>query len=158
MAAARWRRRWRCSTAPIARRGSWLMSRAKAGARTSRCTLRPLMGCPVSWWTDPTDRCRRRRSRLRATSFGRCTWCAIRTSCGIWRRLRCRTGAGRDEQVRQAMLARGLPEDAPDRLLGYLADHVQTPGPSSETVEQILQRPGLTFAEWATEHAAEFRH
>src|SRR5262249_31109718 len=57
------------------------------------------------------------------------------------------------EQVRQAMLARGLPEDAPDRLLGYLADHVQTPGPSSETVEQILQRPGLTFAEWATEHA-----
>ena len=62
------------------------------------------------------------------------------------------------EQVRQAMLARGLPEDAPDRLLGYLADHVQTPGPSSETVEQILQRPGLTFAEWATEHAAEFRN
>jgi hypothetical protein len=62
------------------------------------------------------------------------------------------------DQIRQAMLARGLPEDVPDRLLGYLADHVQKPGPSSKTVEQILQRPALTFAEWAAEHAAEFQN
>src|SRR5262245_15193875 len=43
------------------------------------------MACPAPSWTDPRDRCRLRRSRSRATSFGRCTWCAIRTSCGTWR-------------------------------------------------------------------------
>jgi uncharacterized protein YbjT (DUF2867 family) len=62
------------------------------------------------------------------------------------------------EQVRQAMIARGVPEDVPDRMLGYLADCVQQPGPSSDSVEQILGRPALTFAEWAVEHAADFRN
>src|SRR4029453_17417839 len=61
------------------------------------------------------------------------------------------------EQIRQAMLARGLPADVPDRMLGYLADSVERPGPSSHTVQQILGRRALTFSEWATEHAAEFR-
>ena len=60
------------------------------------------------------------------------------------------------DQVRHAMLARGLPEDVPDRMLGYLADHVRQPGPSSDTVERLLQRPALTFNEWAVQHAAEF--
>ncbi len=62
------------------------------------------------------------------------------------------------EQVRQAMLAQGLPEEIPDRLLGSLADYARQPGPSSVTVEQILGRPALTFATWATEHAAAFRN
>src|SRR5262245_15931677 len=62
------------------------------------------------------------------------------------------------EQVRQAMLAQGLPEDIPDRLLGSLADYAKQPGPSSDTVEQILGRPALTFAAWAAEHAAAFRN
>jgi uncharacterized protein YbjT (DUF2867 family) len=61
------------------------------------------------------------------------------------------------DQVRQAMIARGLPEDVPDRMLGYLADYVEKPGPSSDTVERLLQRPAVTFGEWATEHAGEFR-
>jgi hypothetical protein len=56
------------------------------------------------------------------------------------------------------MIARGLPEDVPDRMLGYLADRVQQPGPSSDTVEQVLGRPALTFAEWTVEHAADFRN
>src|SRR5215470_3923761 len=60
------------------------------------------------------------------------------------------------DQVRQSMLARGLPEDIPDRMLGYLAEYVQQPGPSSDTLECILQRPALTFNEWAVEHAAAF--
>ena len=60
------------------------------------------------------------------------------------------------EQFRQAMLAQGLPEDVPDRMIGYWADHVEQPGPSSDAVEQILGRPALTFAEWAAEHAAAF--
>lgn len=61
------------------------------------------------------------------------------------------------EQVRQAMLAQGLPDDVPDRMLGYLADHVRRPGPSTDTVRQLLGRPALTFAAWAAEHAAAFR-
>jgi uncharacterized protein YbjT (DUF2867 family) len=62
------------------------------------------------------------------------------------------------EQLRQAMLTQGLPEDVPDRLLGSLADYAKQPGPSSGTVEQVLGRPALTFAEWAAEHAAAFRN
>ena len=61
------------------------------------------------------------------------------------------------QQVRQAMLAQGLPEDVPERLLGYWSGLDQQPGPSSDTVEQVLGRPALTFAEWAVEHAAAFR-
>jgi uncharacterized protein YbjT (DUF2867 family) len=62
------------------------------------------------------------------------------------------------EQFRQAMLAQGLPEDVPDRVIGYWSDRVQQPGPSSDAVEQILGRPALTFAQWAAEHAAAFRN
>ncbi|HWE88708.1 MAG TPA: NAD(P)H-binding protein [Pseudonocardiaceae bacterium] len=60
------------------------------------------------------------------------------------------------EHVRAAMLALGAPPDAPDRLLGYLADRVEDAGPHSDTVEVLLGRPARTFAEWAAEHAAEF--
>lgn len=62
------------------------------------------------------------------------------------------------EQIRQAMLAQGLPEDVPDRLLGSLADYAKEPGPSSDTVERVLGRPAITFAEWAAEHAVAFRN
>jgi uncharacterized protein YbjT (DUF2867 family) len=62
------------------------------------------------------------------------------------------------EQLRRAMLAQGVPPDVPDRLLGYLADHVTRPGPSSTAVAQLLGRPARTFAGWAAEHAAAFRH
>ncbi|GAA2373681.1 NAD(P)H-binding protein [Nonomuraea africana] len=61
------------------------------------------------------------------------------------------------EQVRQGMLAQGLPEDVPDRLLGSLADYARQAGPSTDTVRQILGRPALTFEEWATENASAFR-
>jgi uncharacterized protein YbjT (DUF2867 family) len=60
-------------------------------------------------------------------------------------------------QVRQAMIAQGLPDEVPDRLLGYLADRIERPGPSSTAVEEILGRPARTFAEWANEHADAFR-
>jgi uncharacterized protein YbjT (DUF2867 family) len=62
------------------------------------------------------------------------------------------------EQMRRDMLARGLPADVPDRMLGYLADHVQRRDPSPVAVERILGRPALTFAQWAIEHAAAFRN
>jgi uncharacterized protein YbjT (DUF2867 family) len=62
------------------------------------------------------------------------------------------------EQVRQAMLAQGLPQEVPDRLLGSLADYAKQAGPSSGTVRQLLGRPALTFAQWAADHAAAFRN
>jgi uncharacterized protein YbjT (DUF2867 family) len=62
------------------------------------------------------------------------------------------------QQARQAMIAQGLPEEVAARMLGYLADRVSQPGPSSDTVERLLGRPALTFAEWAAGHAAIFRN
>jgi uncharacterized protein YbjT (DUF2867 family) len=62
------------------------------------------------------------------------------------------------EQLRQALLAQGVPEDVPDRIIGYWADHVGRQEPSSPTLERLLGRPALTFAEWAAEHSAAFRN
>jgi uncharacterized protein YbjT (DUF2867 family) len=62
------------------------------------------------------------------------------------------------QQVREAMLAQGLPVEIPDRLLGYLASRIGQPGPSSTDMEHLLGRPALTFAQWAAEHAAAFRN
>jgi uncharacterized protein YbjT (DUF2867 family) len=61
------------------------------------------------------------------------------------------------EQLRNAMLAQGLPDEIPDRLLGSLADYARQPGPATGTVEQLLGRPALSFADWAAENAAAFR-
>jgi uncharacterized protein YbjT (DUF2867 family) len=60
------------------------------------------------------------------------------------------------EQVRQGMLAAGLPAEIPDRLLGSLADYARAPGPASTTVADLLGRPARTFAEWAADHAGAF--
>ncbi|SEH03166.1 Uncharacterized conserved protein YbjT, contains NAD(P)-binding and DUF2867 domains [Nonomuraea solani] len=60
------------------------------------------------------------------------------------------------EQVRQGMLAQGLPEEVPARLLGSLADYAQRPGPTTGTVEDLLGRPALTFADWARDNAPAF--
>ncbi|MFC6881667.1 MULTISPECIES: NAD(P)H-binding protein [Actinomadura] len=61
------------------------------------------------------------------------------------------------EHVRRAMIAQGLPEEIPDRLLGSLADYAKNPGPTTDTVEKLVGRPALTFADWARENAAAFR-
>ena len=60
------------------------------------------------------------------------------------------------EQVRQGMLAQGLPEEVPARLLGSLADYALNPGPATGDVEALLGRPALTFADWARDNAAAF--
>ncbi|MFG6196325.1 NAD(P)H-binding protein [Nonomuraea sp. JJY05] len=60
------------------------------------------------------------------------------------------------EQVRQGMLAQGLPEEVPARLLGSLADYANRPGPTTSTVEDLLGRPALTFADWARDNAPAF--
>ncbi|MGW7529003.1 NAD(P)H-binding protein [Streptomyces sp. NPDC054783] len=59
--------------------------------------------------------------------------------------------------LRQAMLAQGLPEDVPDRVIGYAAACLKEPGPTTDTVARVLGRPALTFATWAAEHVADFR-
>lgn len=61
------------------------------------------------------------------------------------------------EALRAAMIAQGLPEEVPDRLLGYLADYMEHPGPTSEVMKRILGRLARTFAEWARDHAAAFQ-
>jgi hypothetical protein len=58
--------------------------------------------------------------------------------------------------VRAAMLAQGLPEEIPARLLGSLADFAREAGPRTDAVERLLGRPALTFGQWAVEHAAAF--
>src|SRR5450755_3595835 len=62
------------------------------------------------------------------------------------------------QQVRRAMITQGLPEEIPDRLLGSLAHYAERPGPSSGTVQQVLGRPALTFAQWAAGHAPAFQN
>jgi hypothetical protein len=54
------------------------------------------------------------------------------------------------------MLAAGMPEDVPDRLLGSLADYAREPGPTTDTVQRLLGRPARTYANWAAEHSAAF--
>lgn len=61
------------------------------------------------------------------------------------------------ERLRQALLAQGLPEDVPDRLIGYAAACLKQPGPTTDTVARLLGRPALTFAAWAAEHADAFQ-
>ena len=60
------------------------------------------------------------------------------------------------EHVRKGMLAQGLPEEVPDRLLGSLADYAHRPGPTTSTVADLLGRPARTFADWAHDNATAF--
>lgn len=62
------------------------------------------------------------------------------------------------EQARAAMLAQHLSAEIPDRLLGSLADYARRPGPTTQTVQELLGRPALSFATWAAENAAAFQN
>jgi uncharacterized protein YbjT (DUF2867 family) len=44
-----------------------------------------------------------------------------------------------------------------DVLLADWAAHVGTPAPVSDTVQKVAGRPGLDFARWAADHAADFK-
>ena len=60
------------------------------------------------------------------------------------------------DRARGAMMARGLPADVPDRMLGYLAACLEKPGPVTATLSRLLGRAPLSFLQWAAEHAAAF--
>jgi uncharacterized protein YbjT (DUF2867 family) len=57
------------------------------------------------------------------------------------------------EMISRAMRAQGLPESVAERMLAYLSDCIQQPEPSTDTVRQVLGRPALSFAQWASDHA-----
>ncbi|WP_246214091.1 NAD(P)H-binding protein [Kitasatospora viridis] len=61
------------------------------------------------------------------------------------------------EEGERAMLATGLPAPVVTTLLGYLAGAVGHPAPISPVVEQLLGRPGLTYASWVAENTEVFR-
>ncbi|MDX3530472.1 hypothetical protein P1P75_29700 [Streptomyces sp. ID05-39B] len=60
------------------------------------------------------------------------------------------------EEIRRGMLAAGLPDEVPDRLLGSLADYARQAGPTTDTVRRLLGRPARTYATWAQDHRAAF--
>jgi uncharacterized protein YbjT (DUF2867 family) len=59
-------------------------------------------------------------------------------------------------EIRRGMLAAGLPDEVPDRLLGSLADYAREAGPTSDDVRRLLGRPARTYATWAADHRAAF--
>jgi uncharacterized protein YbjT (DUF2867 family) len=60
------------------------------------------------------------------------------------------------DEIRRGMLAAGLPDEVPDRLLGSLADYAREAGPTTDTVRRLLGRPARTYATWAEDHRAAF--
>ncbi|WP_433193845.1 SDR family oxidoreductase [Nocardia sp. CA-107356] len=59
--------------------------------------------------------------------------------------------------VRQGMVGRGFPEAFVDTLLSRYANGVGQPAPVTAQLEKILGRT-RTFADWAADHAADFRN
>ncbi|MET9273919.1 NAD(P)H-binding protein [Kribbella sp. NPDC003557] len=62
-----------------------------------------------------------------------------------------------DADARQAMLDLGADPILADSSVAYWASLVDNPEPVTTTVTELTGRPALTFAEWADEHAGEFR-
>jgi hypothetical protein len=54
------------------------------------------------------------------------------------------------------MISRGIPPEISGGMLGYLADNVQQPGPSSDMVQEILGRPALTVEARVATQKADF--
>jgi len=63
------------------------------------------------------------------------------------------------EQAREQWLRDGCPEEFADWRIELLAASVEGPGslPPTDTFQRITARPPRTFAQWALDHAADFR-
>lgn len=57
----------------------------------------------------------------------------------------------------RTQMSRYAPPAIVDAVLGQLAAAVERPSVPTDTVEQVTGRPPYTFADWALEHAADFR-
>jgi uncharacterized protein YbjT (DUF2867 family) len=60
-------------------------------------------------------------------------------------------------EARQTMLAQGTDPTFIDTALTYWNSLVTTPEPVTTTVESLLNRPALTYREWAVDHTEDFR-
>ncbi|GAA2329380.1 NAD(P)H-binding protein [Streptomyces cuspidosporus] len=60
------------------------------------------------------------------------------------------------EAAREGMTGGGVPADIADSLLRMFAESVGRPAEISPETERITGRPGHTFAQWASDHAAAF--
>ncbi|MEV8374352.1 NAD(P)H-binding protein [Kribbella sp. NPDC056861] len=60
-------------------------------------------------------------------------------------------------EAREAMLADGFDPSFVDPGLAYWNSLITNPEPVTHTVETLLDRPALTYRQWAEEHADEFR-
>jgi uncharacterized protein YbjT (DUF2867 family) len=59
--------------------------------------------------------------------------------------------------VARTELFAGMPDAVVDGILAAHADMVTTPEPVTSTVEALTGRPASTFAQWAADHAGDFR-
>lgn len=62
------------------------------------------------------------------------------------------------EVARQGMIRAGFPEALADGFVALQAESYGQADLVSSEVEKILGRPGLTYAQWAAEHAGAFRN
>jgi uncharacterized protein YbjT (DUF2867 family) len=60
-------------------------------------------------------------------------------------------------EARQPMLDQGTDPALADSAVTYWSSLVDSPEPVTTTVTELTGRPALTFADWAHEHADEFR-
>jgi len=60
------------------------------------------------------------------------------------------------EAARRGMQEEGWPEDIINHLFGYYTTWADDPPEVLPTVRDITGRPGRSFAQWATEHTADF--
>jgi uncharacterized protein YbjT (DUF2867 family) len=61
------------------------------------------------------------------------------------------------EEARASMRASGWDESFLEHGLAYWASLVHEPEPATGVVEEVTGKPARTFAEWAADHAADFR-
>jgi uncharacterized protein YbjT (DUF2867 family) len=61
------------------------------------------------------------------------------------------------EEARASMLAQGWDQEFLDHGLAYWASLVDQPETVTGVVEEVTGKPARTFAQWATDHAADFR-
>lgn len=62
------------------------------------------------------------------------------------------------EQAREELLGHGMPAEVIDELiLAYPEGYADYTPPVSPAFQEVTGRPGRTLAEWAADHAAEFR-
>jgi len=61
-----------------------------------------------------------------------------------------------EPEAARAQMRTYMPPPVADMMLEYMASGVDNPAPVFPTVKDVLGHPGRTFAQWATDHQADF--